>query len=286
MRLQDYDTSQKFTATVVASEPITPEDAPAEVREIVLDIAGEDFDVVAGQNIGVLAPGQEAFGQESHFRLYSPADLPARRPDGVTRLPIYVRRCTYVDDYNGEVYQGVASNYLCDLREGDSLTVTGPYGQAFEAPTDPEATLILIGAGTGIAPFRAFLKGLFRDKSDFKGRVLLFHGGRTGMDLLYMNDARNDFAQYYDRETFEAIEAFSRRPHWSDAIDWHAAMDERAEELWARLQDAHTHVYLAGLESIRDELDAVFAKIAGSAETWERRKAELAAGKRWIELLY
>ena len=116
--------------------------------------------------------------------------------------------------------------------------------------------------------------------------MLLFHGGRTGMELLYMNDARNDFAQYYDRETFEAIEAFSRRPHWSDTIDWGSAMNERAVELWERLQDAHTHVYLAGLEAIRDELDAVFAKIAGSPDKWELRKAELAAGKRWIELLY
>ena len=286
MRLQDYDTSQKFAATVVASEPITPEDAAAEVREIVLDIAGEDFNVLASQNIGVLAPGQKEFGQESHFRLYSPADLPARRPGGVTRIPICVRRCSYVDDYNGEVYQGVASNFLCNLREGDTLTVTGPYGQAFPVPDDPEAALILIGAGTGIAPFRAFLKGLFRETSDFQGRVLLFHGGRTGMELLYMNDARNDFAQYYDRETFEAIEVFSRRPHWSDTIDWGSAMNERAVELWERLQDAHTHVYLAGLEAIRDELDAVFAKIAGSPDKWELRKAELAAGKRWIELLY
>ena len=286
MRLQDYDTSKRFTATVVATEPITPEDAPIEVREIVLDIAGGDFDAAAGQNIGVLAPGQEAFGQENHFRLYSAADLPTRRPDGATRLPICVKRCTYVDDYNGEVYQGVASNYLCDLREGDTLTITGPHGQAFQAPDDPEATLILIGAGTGIAPFRAFLKSLFREASDYKGRVLLFHGGRTGMELLYMNDARNDFSQYYDRETFEAIEAFSPRPHWSDAIDWHGAMEERAGELWERLQDAHTRVYLAGLESIRDELDSVFAKIAGSPEKWERRKAELTAGKRWVELLY
>ena len=158
--------------------------------------------------------------------------------------------------------------------------------QAFTVPDDPEAALILIGAGTGIAPFRAFLKGLFRETSDFQGRVLLFHGGRTGMELLYMNDARNDFAQYYDRETFEAIEVFSRRPHWSDTIDWGSAMNERAVELWERLQDAHTHVYLAGLEAIRDELDAVFAKIAGSPDKWELRKAELAAGKRWIELLY
>ncbi len=286
MRLQDYDTTRQFTATVVSSERITPEEAPAEVREIVLDIEGGEFAAAAGQNLGVLAPGQKDLGQEHHFRLYSVAGLPVRKPDGVTRLPICVKRCSYIDDYNGETYQGVASNYLCDLREGDTLTVTGPHGQAFEVPDDPEVSLIMIGAGTGIAPFRAFLKGLYRDNWEFKGRILLFHGGRTGLDLLYMNDARNDFVQYYDRDTFEAVEALSSRPHWSDAIDWHGAMEERAEELWKRLQDPHTRVYVAGLEPIRDELDAVFSKIAGSPEKWAQRKAELEAGKRWVELLY
>ena len=43
---------------------------------------------------------------------------------------------------------------------------------------------------------------------------------------------------------------------------------------------------LRGLEKMRGELDKVFAGLAGSKEKWERRKAELSAGKRWVELLY
>jgi ferredoxin--NADP+ reductase len=164
--------------------------------------------------------------------------------------------------------------------------LTGPYGQAFEVPEETDANLILIGAGTGIAPFRAFVNHLYRNVPEFKGHVRLFHGGRTGLDLLYMNDQRNDFAQYYDEDTFDAITALSARPHWSDAIDWSSAMESRGEELWKMLSDASTYVYIAGLESIRDELEAVFVKIAGSEEKWARRKAELQAGKRWIELLY
>ena len=35
------------------------------------------------------------------------------------------------------------------------------------------------------------------------------------MDLLYMNDERNDFAQYYDKDTFEAVAVLSKRAHWS-----------------------------------------------------------------------
>ena len=39
-------------------------------------------------------------------------------------------------------------------------------------------------------------------------------------------------------------------------------------------------------EEVRDELDKVFANMLGSAEKWQRRRAELVAGGRWAELLY
>ena len=84
----------------------------------------------------------------------------------------------------------------------------------------------------------------------------------------------------------EAIAALSERPHWSDAIDWDSALISRSEELWNMLSDVNTQVYVAGLEPIRDHLDEVFAKVAGSREKWDQRKAELEAGGRWIELLY
>jgi ferredoxin--NADP+ reductase len=47
-----------------------------------------------------------------------------------------------------------------------------------------------------------------------------------------------------------------------------------------------TYVYVAGPEKMREQLDVAFAKIAGSETKWERRKAELTAGARWVELIY
>ena len=286
MRLQDYDTTNQFTATVIQTDRITPDTSPEEVREIVLDVSGGDFAVEVGQNIGVLAPRKNDFGKGHHFRLYSVAGLPEKQTNGHIRLPICVRRCDFIDEYNGERYQGIASNYLCDLKPGDTLTLTGPYGLAFEVPKNPEASLILIGAGTGIAPFRAFIKHLYQNAPEFKGRVRLFHGGRTGLDLLYMNEERNDFALYMDKDTFEAVTALCQRPHWSSAVDWHSALTSRGEEIWNMLLEPSTQVYVAGLASICDELDVVFANVAGSKEKWMRRKAELIAGKRWIELIF
>jgi len=287
MRLQDYDIKTQFLSTAVAKLRITPPESPEDVREIVLDIHDAGFDVRAGQNVGVLLPGHEEFGQDHHLRLYSIADVPEKTADGKgIRIHLCVRRCSYIDEYSGEEFRGLASNYLCDLQPGDHVTLTGPYGPAFELPADSDATLILIGAGTGIAPFRAMLKQAYQSEPAYQGRVWLFYGARTGLEMLYMNDVKNDFAQYYDKETFEAISAMSQRPHWSSVIDWNSVFHSRSEELWSMLLDPKTHVYVAGLEKIRDELDAEFAKIGGSAEKWAERKAELMASQRWIELLY
>ncbi len=284
--LSDYDTEPRHRATVISSVRITPQSAAEEVRELVLEIDQDDFTPHVLQSIGVLAPGDPAFGQAHHIRLYSVADVPERGPDGRPRIKICVRRCSYVDEYSGEEYAGVASNYLCDLKPGDGFEITGPFGIPFEVPEEPDANLILIGSGTGIAPFRALVKHIHQDVPDWSGRIWLFHGARSGLEMLYRNDEVDDFAQYYDRGTFEAFQALAARPGWDDVIAWDAPLRERGPELEALLGDPRTRVYVAGLEAMLEQLDAVFAEIAGSAERWERRKAELKAGGRWVELVY
>lgn len=286
MQLQDYDTATRYPAKVLSNERLTAVDSKEEVREISFEVQSEDFHISVGQNLGVLAPGQSNIGQEHHFRLYSLADVPSKTGDGYQKVDICVRRCSYIDSFSGEQLQGIASNFLCDLRPGETFPVTGPYGQAFALPRDTHATLILIGAGTGIAPFRAFVKHLYTHRPDFVGRIMLFHGAETGLDLLYRNEEKDDFALYYDRDTFEAINSLSDRPGWSNAIDWKAAMRSRGEELCRLLSDPKTYVYLAGLTSIRDELDDVLAEVAGSNQRWFHWKSELESDGRWIELLY
>jgi len=234
-RLEDYDTDEQFQAVVVASERITAEESGIEVRELTLDVQKPEFEFVLGQSIGVLAPGSKEFGQKHHFRLYTVADLPERGAGGLPRIKIVVRRTSYVDKYSGEEYPGVASNYLCDLVPGDRITMSGPYGLAFKLPEEMDANLILIGTGTGIAPFRAFVKHLYQNVPDWKGTVTLFYGARSGLELLYMNDEKDDFAQYYDRETFQAFKALSPRPSWAAPIDWDGALAERGKDLWRLL---------------------------------------------------
>ncbi|TWU43435.1 Ferredoxin--NADP reductase [Novipirellula aureliae] len=286
MRLLDFDVKTRYKAVVLRSERLTPEDSKEDVRDISIEVESHEFDAVVGQNIGVLAPGQAELGQEFHLRLYGIADLPKTSSDGRKQITICVRRCSYIDQYSGEEYPGVASNYLCDLRPGDSLTITGPYGQPFKVPEELDANLILICAGTGIAPFRAFVKYLYKERPDFRGRIKLFHGGQTGLDLLYRNDEKDDFVLYYDRDTFEAIDALSKRPGWTGASGWGTAMQERAGQIADMLSDPKTYVYVAGVERIRHELDEVFWAVTGLTEDWSRKKEKLVEEGRWVELLY
>lgn len=285
-RLEEYDTSARVRARLVASQRITPASSEDEVRELLLEVDRGDFSWEIGQSVGVVAPGAAEFGKKEHFRLYSIADLLETGPSGLPRIKLAVRRCSYIDDYSGERYPGVASNYLCDLQPGAELDLAGPFGLAFPVPEEHDANLILIGSGTGIAPFRALVKRIYRDVRDWRGLVWLLYGAKSGLELLYMNEERDDFAQYYDEETFRAFKALSPRPNWSDPIAWDQAIEERGEELWDLLGNSKTYVYVAGLEKSIAGLDSVLARLAGSKEKWQRRKAELAAGMRWVELIY
>jgi ferredoxin--NADP+ reductase len=111
-------------------------------------------------------------------------------------------------------------------------------------------------------------------------------GAQSGLELLYMNKQRDDFANYYDEDTFEAFKALSPRPEWADPIAWDYAIEDRAEEIAELLGQESTYVYVAGQKRIRDSLDALFGALTGSADAWEQKKAGLIAEDRWVELIY
>ena len=282
--LADYNTKNQYLATVKKTERLTPANTE-EVREILLEVKEPGFDCQVDQSFGVMVKTNGEFGNKFHHRLYSVADLPAKE-NGKTLITMLVKRCSFVDDFSGEKYDGVASNYLCDRKVGDEITITGPFDLPFSVPENKNANLILIGMGTGIAPFRAFIKHIYKNVKDWKGKIRLFYGARSGLELLYLNDKDGDLTNYYDQETFKAFHALSPRPHWSDPIALDAAIEERAEEILEMLSLVNTYVYVAGYEQVREQLDKAFANILGSRIKWETRKAELIVGDKWAEVIY
>jgi ferredoxin--NADP+ reductase len=275
--------SPLYSATLIGAYRITPAASPEEVKHLLFRTEEPSFVSQTGQTIRVMAPGQ--FGNRHHARFYSIAD-PAQEKNKYTEFTLCVRRCSYIDDFNGEQYKGVASNYLCDLQPGDNIEFAGPFGLAFAPPKDKAANLLMIGMGTGIAPFRAFIRHIYEKVGGWKGQVRLFYGARSGLEMLYMNDENNDLANYYDQPTFKAFQAISPRPAFAAPIALDEALRQNAEEVWALLGSPATHVYLAGMESMLTMVEKTLAGLAGSDEDWQDRKSDLIAAGRWNEILY
>jgi ferredoxin--NADP+ reductase len=286
MNLREFDISQRYPATLLRSERITPRDCDAEVRHLVLQMPEGSFPYVEGQSIGVLAPGPHPFGNSYHLRLYSIAS-PREGEDSLEdTLSICVRRCFYIDDVSGERYPGKSSNFLCDARPGDMIPVTGPYGNRFFVPEDDSSNLLMVGSGTGIAPFRAFVKHIYGTRRHWKGRVRLFYGAKVGMEALYMNDVNRDLGLYYEQESFQAFEALSPRPAFNVPPELDRAIVQNSYEIWEMVQNPKTYVYLAGLTDAARNFDKAMAVAAGDAETWLDVRAQLIANGRFSELLY
>lgn len=286
MKLTEYDVNHPYTTTLVSTERITPLGWEAEVRHLVLRLPDTPFDYVEGQSIGVLAPGPHEFGNSHHLRLYSIAS-PRGGDDGRgDTISICVRRCFSIDDISGERYPGRASNFLCDANPGDVVQITGPYGVQFEVPPNDEANLLMVGAGTGIAPFRAFVKHIYQRHGEWKGQVRLFFGAKTGMEMLYMNDFRKDLALYYDQGSFRAFEAISPRPHYDAPPALDRVLMENSTEVWDLIRDPKTFVYVAGLSDAEKKFELAMEEMAGGKDAWLDLKASLNADGRYAELLY
>jgi ferredoxin--NADP+ reductase len=285
MRLSDYDVNHPYTATLVSTERITPLGWEAEVRHLVLRL-DVPFDYVEGQSIGILAPGPHEFGNTHHLRLYSIAS-PRGGDDGRgDTLSICVRRCFSIDDISGERYPGKASNYLCDANPGEEILITGPYGVQFEIPPRSDANLLMVGMGTGIAPFRAFVKHIHRLHGAWQGKVRLFYGSKSGVEALYMNEFRRDMALYYDEESFRAFEAISPRPHYDAPPEIDRVLMDNAHEIWDLIQQPNTYVYLAGLSAASTKFETAMEQLAGGAAQWQELKNTIATEQRFAELLY
>jgi ferredoxin--NADP+ reductase len=286
MKLTEYDVNHPYTTTLVSTERITPLGWEAEVRHLVLRLPDTPFDYVEGQSIGVLAPGPHEFGNSHHLRLYSIAS-PRGGDDGRgDTISICVRRCFSIDDISGERYPGRASHFLCDANPGDAIQITGPYGVQFEVPSNDDANLLMVGAGTGIAPFRAFVKHIYQRHGEWKGQVRLFFGAKTGMEMLYMNDFRKDLALYYDQGSFRAFEAISPRPHYDAPPALDRVLMENSAEIWDMIRDPKTFVYVAGLSDAEKKFELAMEEMAGGKDSWLDLKASLNADGRYAELLY
>jgi sulfite reductase (NADPH) flavoprotein alpha-component len=208
--------------------------------------AGEDPDGDAA-TLDVLAaikkfpgvrPDPEAFVESLdplQPRLYSIACSPRIDPN---RMALCVDAVRYPID--GRIRLGAASTFLGErVRLGDKVKVYVQKAQHFGLPADPTAPIIMIGPGTGIAPFRAFLYERMASKA--AGRTWLFFGHQ-----------RRDCDFFYEDELtgMKAVGALTRLSlAWSrDGSEKFYVQDRMRQlgrELWAWLADG-AHIYVCG----------------------------------------
>ena len=139
---------------------------------------------------------------ELNPRLYSIASSLKKHPD---QVHLTVGKVSY--EKNGRTRKGVASSMLADRVEaGSELKVFIQPSHGFTVPADPNVPMIMVGPGTGIAPFVSFLQE--RESTQSKGDNWLFFGDqKSETDFLY-KDMLQDYAE---RGTLKRLDtAFSR----------------------------------------------------------------------------
>ena len=215
-------------------------------------------------------------------RLYSISSSPRAHP-GEAHLTVGVVRY----ESHGRRRKGVCSSFLADRVEINQtpLPVFLQTSRGFRLPAEDDRPIIMIGPGTGIAPFRAFLEE--RRATSARGRNWLFFGEQCrAHDFLYREELETALAQ---GALTRLDTAFSRDQRAKIYVQHR--MLENARELWDWLEDG-AHVYVCGdARRMAQGVDAALHQVireaggkrAGQAEEYVQK---LKSGKRYQRDVY
>ncbi|MCR9141521.1 MAG: NADH:ubiquinone reductase (Na(+)-transporting) subunit F [bacterium] len=193
---------QKFTCTVRSNDNVA-----TFIKELVLDIDdGLELPFEAGGYIQIYVPPYDinfktfevqeeyrgdwdkfdmwrynAKNDEEIFRAYSMANHPAEG----NMVMLNIRIAT--PPRGMDVPPGVCSSYVFDLKPGDKVTISGPYGEFFAKETERE--MLYIGGGAGMAPLRSHIFDLFHTKKTNR-KVSYWYGARSSREMFYEEDFR------------------------------------------------------------------------------------------------
>lgn len=195
-------------------------------------------------------------------RLYSIASSQAEVEDEVHLTVAHVEY-----EINGVVNQGGASGFLSTrLEEGDSVNVYVENNDNFRLPADPNTPIIMIGPGTGIAPFRAFMQE--RDATEAEGKNWLFFGNPNfTQDFLY----QTEWQGYLKSGLLSKISlAFSRDQ--AQKVYVQDRLKENGKEVFEWLEQG-AHFYICG-DALRMAKDVETTLLALVAEHGNKTEAE------------
>lgn len=214
-------------------------------------------------------------------RSYSIASSLEANPDEVHLTVAAVRYEAF-----GSEHEGAASTYLADrVAEGDTVRVYVEPNKRFRLPADDSVPVIMIGPGTGVAPFRAFVEE--RDERGADGDNWLFFGDRTFTDdFLY----QTEWQRYLKSGALTRLDvAFSRDQ--SEKVYVQDRIRERAADVAAWIEKG-AHIYVCGdarcmAGDVHAALIDVLSEQGGlTAEAAEQRLKEFKRAGRYQRDVY
>ena len=151
-------------------------------------------------------------------RAYSMASFPAEGKEIMLNVRIATPPFDRAKNGWADVNPGVASSYIFSLKEGDPVTISGPYGEFFI--NHSEAEMLYIGGGAGMAPMRSHLYHLFRTLKTGR-KVTFWYGGRSKRELFYTEHFRALERDFPNFKFYVALSEPSEEDNWKvkDGLD-------------------------------------------------------------------
>jgi Na+-transporting NADH:ubiquinone oxidoreductase subunit F len=199
------------------------------IKELVLELPkGEEVPFRAGGYIQIECPAHKVkykdFDIEEQYRedwdafglwdLESAVDEPVQRaysmanyPDESDIIMLNVRIATPPPRTQG-LPPGIMSSYIFNLKPGDEVTISGPFGEFFAKDTDNE--MCFIGGGAGMAPMRSHIYDLFK-RLNTKRKVTFWYGARSLREAFYVDE-------------------FDKIQEENENFEWHLALSDPKEE--------------------------------------------------------
>ena len=291
------DVASRSDLAVLARYAADPDEAAQLLAMSGLDEAGREAyrDRVAGPRRSVLELLDEFPSCDLPFNVYLEL-LPPMRPRyySISSSPAVASSChltvgvLHGPARSGDGYfNGVASNHLGSSMEGSTqFTFVRKPTIPFRPPANPHVPMIMVGAGTGMAPFRGFLqeRAAMAEKGVPVGKSMLFYGCRYAQgDMLYADELK----AFEQSGITELQMAFSREPGQPRTFVQQVIERER-DQVWD-LIEAGAVIYVCGnantmAPGVRAALMDIYrAKTNGSDATAEEWLAGLRDDDRYLE---
>ena len=146
------------------------------------------------------------------IRAYSMANHPAENNIVMLNVRIATPPFNRQKGMMEKVNPGVASSYIFNLKPGDHVTISGPYGDFFVENSDRE--MMFIGGGAGMAPMRSHIFHQFKNLHTTR-KTTFWYGGRSLKELFYMSDFQKIANEYNNFDFHVALSDPQPEDHWN-----------------------------------------------------------------------